>query len=439
MTNPTTSQKIETYLENNLDFYLDLLRQMVEINSFTANRAGVNALGDLTARIFANLGFSAETIQSSNPEFGRHLVLTKPGSAARKIGLVSHLDTVFPPDEEIQNNFSWRQEGDRIYGPGTVDIKGGTIIIYMLLAALQEFAPEIYHETTWIVLLNASEERGGFDFGQLCVERLGRDALAALIFEGGRLVGNRYSIVAARKGIALYGVTVNGKAAHAGNAHAQGINAIVQIADTIRQAAILTDYERNLTFNVGVVSGGTVINRVPHYAEASVEMRAFDVDIFEEGIAGMLALNGQSSVCSVEGDDPCQVKVELKGRVEPWAPNPATDRLLRIWQETAGSLDMVVEREERGGLSDGNLFWQQIPSLDGLGPSGGNAHCSERSEDKRKDQEYIELSSLVPKAVLNTMAIVRLVTQQGIDDSATFALQNQTPEVFESDIAGKFI
>jgi glutamate carboxypeptidase len=413
MTNTTTSQKIQTYLESNLAIYLDLLRQMVEINSFTANPDGVNALGELTARIFAKLGFSAETIQSTNPDFGRHLVLTKPGSSERKIGLVSHLDTVFPPDEEIQNNFTWRQEGNRIYGPGTVDIKGGTIVIYMLLAALQKFAPEIFQKTTWVVLLNASEERGGFDFGQLCVERLGQDALAALIFEGGRLVDNRYSIVAARKGIALYGVTVNGKAAHAGNGHSQGTNAIVQIADTIRQTAALTDYERNLTFNVGVVSGGTVSNRIPHYAEASVEMRAFDVDIFEEGIAGILALNGQSSVHSVDGDDPCQVKVELRGRVEPWAPNPATDRLLRIWQETAELLGMVVEREERGGLSDGNFFWQQVPSLDGLGPSGGNAHCSERSEDGRKDQEYIEIPSMVPKALLNAMAILRLVYQVG--------------------------
>ncbi len=411
MTHLPLSQQIQTYLENNLNSYLDLLRQQVEINSFTTNPAGINKLGQLTAGIFADLGFSPETIQSTNPDFGRHLILTKPGSSKRTIGMISHLDTVFPPEEEIQNNFFWREEGNRIYGPGTVDIKGGTTVIYMILDALKKFAPKTYNQLTWILLLDACEERGGFDFGKLCAERLAENGLGALIFEGGRKNNDKYSIVAARKGMAIYRVTVNGKASHAGSAHPQGANAIVQMADTIQHIAALTDYERNLTFNVGVVSGGTVSNRVPHYAKARVEMRAFDIDVFEEGIANMLALSKQVSIHSAEGDFPCQVNIELIRRVEPWTPNPATDRLLNIWQETAKMLGMVVEREERGGLSDGNLFWQQVPALDGLGPAGGNAHCSERSEDGSKDQEYINVPSMIPKAVLNTMAILKLIDE----------------------------
>jgi len=408
MSQPASHPQIARYLEANLPIYLDLLRQMVAINSFTANPEGVNRLGRLTAEAFADLGFTAEMVQAANPHYGHHLVLTRPGLSAQKIGLISHLDTVFPPEEEILNNFAWREEGDRIYGPGTVDIKGGTVMIYMILAALQQFFPEVFNQVTWLVLLDAAEEREARDFGQLCLERLGPEALAALVFEGGQKVRNNFSVVAARKGIALYEVITSGKAAHAGTSHPKGANAIVQLAEVIWRIDSLTDYERDLTFNVGVVSGGTVTNRVPHYAEAQVEMRAFAVDVFEEGIARMLALNGYSSVRSAKDGYPCQVRIELQSRVAPWSPNPATDHLLAIWQAAARSVGLAAVREERGGLSDGNLIWRHIPTLDGLGPSGANAHCSEQSPDGSKEQEYVEVSSFVPKALLNVMAILRL-------------------------------
>ncbi|HMQ56322.1 MAG TPA: hypothetical protein PKD98_29850, partial [Anaerolineae bacterium] len=82
---------------------------------------------------------------------------------------------------------------------------------------------------------------------------------------------------------------------------------------------------------------------------------------------------------------------------------------LAVWQEAAESLGLRVEPERRGGLSDGNHIWRQIPTLDGLGPAGGNAHCSERSADGSKDQEYVLVSSFVPKALLNIVAILRLI------------------------------
>lgn len=410
MTYEVTPQNLTSYLETHLPRYLDLLRRMVAVNSFTANPTGVNTLGELTAQAFATLGFEAETVQSVTPTYGMHLVLTRPGTSGRKLGLISHLDTVFPPEEEIRHNFSWREAGDRIYGPGTVDIKGGTVMIYMILEALQKFAPHLFEAVTWVILLNAAEERGSADFGQLCNDRLGPEALAALVFEGGRIFNQTYTAVTSRKGIALYEITVNGKAAHAGSAHTQGANAIVQLADTILRVAALTDYERDLTFNVGTISGGTVTNRVPHQAEARVEMRAFATEVFEGGIAQMLALGGQSTVSSSRDDYACEVKVELLSRVDPWSPNPATDSLLPFWQEAAAALGVKVIREERGGLSDGNHIWRQIPTLDGLGPAGGNAHCSEQSADGSKEQEYANRSSFVPKALLNTLAILNLIS-----------------------------
>lgn len=409
MTIPT-AQQLHQYFDDNLPDYFDLLRRMVEINSFTANPTGVNQLGELTTDIFADLGFTAERVASVKADFGDHFILTKPGSTERKVGLVSHLDTVFPPEEEARHNFTWQPAGERIYGPGTVDIKGGTVIIYMMLAALQQFAPTIYNETTWLVLLDASEERDGSDFGQLCRQRLGETAAACLVFEGGAFRESTFNLVTARKGMVNYRVMVEGKSAHAGNRHHQGANAIVQLAEIIQRIASWTDYNRQLTFNVGVVAGGTVTNRVPHHAEAQGEMRAFDMAIYEEGLAKLLALDGQTTVRSVEGDYACRVQVEIINTVAPWPRNPATDRLWQIWQATAQAIGYQAHPEARGGLSDGNHIWQQIPTLDGLGPAGDNMHCSERSDDGSKEPEYVQTNSFVPKAVLNTLALLKLLT-----------------------------
>ena len=408
MTQPNP-QAIQTYLQQNLPSYLALLKRMVEINSFTLNPAGVKALGQMTAETFAELGFTAETVPSSNPDFGEHLIMTRPGKSGRKIGLISHLDTVFPPEEEIANDFAWREAGDRIYGPGTVDIKGGTVAIYMMLAALREFSTEVFENITWVILLDACEERGGFEFGELCVAHLGTDALAALVFETGIIDNDDYLIVTARKGSARFKVSVKGKAAHAGNDHPYGANAIVQLAEVIQRIAAMTDYERELTFNVGVISGGSGTNRVPHEAEALVEMRTFDLAVYEGAIADLLALNGLSTVQSAAEGYKCEVKVELIQKTAPWSRNPATESLFTHWKQAAEQVGMSVRRQERGGLSDGNQFWQQIPTVDGIGPFGGNMHCSEQSEDGSKEQEYVLPGSLVPKTLINVMAILELV------------------------------
>ena len=406
-----TSSRTEftDYLTTHLPDYLKLLREWVGINSFTVNVDGVDTLGRVTAVSFQELGFQAEQIPAKDSAFGHHLVLTRPGESGRTIGLVSHLDTVFPRDEEIRNNFTWREAGERIYGPGTVDIKGGTLIIYMMMAALQAVAPEAYDNITWVILLDASEEVDGTDFSELCIERLGTDALACLIFEGGSLSNNQAKVVVARKGMAIYRIEVEGKAAHAGSAHERGANAIMQMADVIQRVCRLTDYERDLTFNVGTIAGGTVINRVPHFASASVEMRAFTPEVYDDGVNRMLALNGLSTVHSANGQYASQTKVSLIRKTKPWPRNEGTDRLFTLWQEAGAETGIQVNPEERGGLSDGNYFWDVIPSIDGLGAAGGNAHCSEQSEDGSKEQEYCLPAAFVPKTVMNVTAVLKLI------------------------------
>jgi glutamate carboxypeptidase len=403
---------VQNYFNHHLPGYLDILRQMVEINSFTANSAGVNRLSEYTASVFSNLGLQPEFIPSINPKFGKHLFLqpeSQDTDPLPTIAMISHLDTVFPPEEEQLNDFIWRVEGERAYGPGTVDIKGGTVMIYIVLDGLRLFAPEVFKRVRWLICLDASEETLSEDFGKLCLERLpDASTLACLVFEGGTPNPNAFPIVTARKGRAEFRITAEGRGAHAGNYHKQGANAIVQLARTIQEVATFTDYTNNITFNTGFVRGGSVVNRVPHFAEAMVEMRSFDPGIFEEGVVRMLSLDGGSQISSFDGF-PCRVRVELISSNPPWPRNTQTDRLFNLWSDSAASYDYRLIPEQRGGLSDGNLLWNSHPTLDGLGPTGNNAHCSERSSDGSKEQEYVLISSFVPKALVNYTAITRLV------------------------------
>ncbi len=409
MPNTHLIEQLRNYLQAHESGYLALLEKMVGINSFSANPEGVNALGEVTAAAFSRLGFDPEMIPAENPLYGKHLFLTRPGRSHRQIVLISHLDTVFPAEEEKQHHFHWRRSHKRIYGPGTVDIKGGTVMIYMMLDALRHNLPDLFAEVTWQVCLNACEEVNEDDFGRLCQQRLAENTLACLVFEAGYMRGHTFQVVVARKGMATYHIEVEGKAAHAGSAHDKGANAIVQMAEIINRIHGFTDYEKDLTFNVGTVMGGTVSNRVPHYAAASVEMRAFDTAVYDQGLQGMLTLNELGSVGSANGDFTCRTQIVITGQTQPWPVNPTTERLLEIWQEAGRELGYTVRREERGGLSDGNHLWAYAPTLDGLGPSGGNAHCSERSADGRKDQEYVFAPSFVPKALLNITAVLKLI------------------------------
>lgn len=392
---------------------LELLCQMVGINSWTLNPEGVNRLGRFTAEQFAPLGFTAEFVPPTDPKFGNHLVLTRRGKSSRSVALVSHLDTVFPSEEEARNDFKWCVEGDRIYGPGTQDIKGGTAMMWLVLHALRSQAPKVFEDITWKLFLNSAEEMFSPDFGELCRSRCDAQTLAALIFEAEGRLANESLMVVARKGRASWRVTVNGRGAHAGAKHQQGANAIVQLAQIVPRIAALTDYSRELTFSVGTVSGGTVLNRVPHEAVAEGEFRAFTPEVFNHGKAALLALAGPGDVRSPADGFRCEVKVEILSESRPWPRNEATDRIYQFWKQAGDELKIPVNLQERGGLSDGNLIWDAIPTLDGLGPWGDNDHCSERSVDGTKVPEYVEISGFVPKAKLNTLAILKLVAPPG--------------------------
>jgi glutamate carboxypeptidase len=318
---------------------------------------------------------------------------------------VTHLDTVFPPEEEEQNHFRWQHAPDenRIYGPGTVDIKGGTVLIWLMLRALQKFAPEVFDATDWLIAANASEEVMSGDFAMRTRERCAEGARAVLVFEGGPRDKDEWHIVTSRKGRAEYRITAEGRAAHAGSAHALGVNAVVGMCEVMQRAAALTDYAAHLTVNVASMSGGTVLNRVPHEAEAALEMRAYDPAVLQRAGDAVLALAGQTT-------NGTRITAQCLGMTPAWPSDAATQKLTAHWEEAARELGLKLKTVPRGGLSDANYLCHLGPTLDGLGPGGANAHCSERSADGSKTPEYVEPDSFVPKTALNVLALLRMLS-----------------------------
>jgi glutamate carboxypeptidase len=405
---PQTIQSLREAIESRLGRTLEMLHEMVSINSFTRNVEGVGAVAELTALHFSALGFEAEHLESAEQHFGDHLVLTRHGLGNLSIGLVSHLDTVYTAEEEALNHFHWQVEGDRIYGPGTIDIKGGTAMIWLVLDTLREAAPEAFEQVTWRVMLNSAEEELAQDFSALLRHRL-RGAAACLVFEASQRKEQGWGVVTRRKGMATFDIEVFGRSAHAGSAHDRGASALLQMARVIERVAAISDPERELSANVGVVSGGTVVNRIPHHAKAKLELRAYDPEVLEDAVARVFEIAREEDVVSADGAFRCRIVAHQSQRVSAWPDNEGSKGLFAIWREAGQAAGETVVAESRGGLSDGNKAWPVVPTIDGLGPSGDNMHASERDPEHGKEPEYVEPASYLPRALVNATAILRLI------------------------------
>lgn len=398
-------ESLTSCLEARLSTALHWLKRLVDLNSFTANPLGVDRVVEVTAEMFEELGFKAERVASEHAGYGHHLFLTRPGtSGGRPVVLVTHSDTVFPPEEEARNDFRWMEapaEG-RIYGPGTVDIKGGTVLIWMVLHALREIAPDEFERTNWLVAANASEEVIAADFAQRTKDRCPAGARAVLVFEGGPRQDGGWQIVTARKGRAEFRITARGRGAHAGSSHAEGVNAVVALAHITPSVAAITDYGRDLTVNVATIRGGTVLNRVPHEAELALEVRAFEPALLTHSEAIMRRLIAENA-------GPAVLSLDRLGFTSAWPADERTMGLFRHWEAAAHDLGLRTVPIRRGGLSDANYLADLGPTLDGLGPSGANAHCSEHSPAEGKVPEFVEPDSFVPKAAMNVLAVLHLL------------------------------
>ncbi|WP_432975352.1 M20 family metallopeptidase [Dactylosporangium sp. CA-233914] len=291
-----------------------------------------------------------------------------PGPA--RVVLLGHYDTVWPRGTLARWPFS--VDGDRATGPGIVDMKGGLVILFHALAALDDLDGVA-------VVVNADEEIGSPTSTAL-IQDTARGAAGALVLEG----SSRGRLKVARKGIAHYTVRVTGRASHAGNAPHLGVNAGVEISHQILRIAALGDPQRSTTVTPTDAVCGTTSNTVPGTARVSVDVRSFDAAELRRVDA---ALRGLEPVLP-------GAHVELEaGAARPAMPETAAAELFALAQRLSERLTgRAAEGEAVGGGSDGNLTADVgVRTLDGLGAIGGNAHA---------EGEWIQLSSLPDRAAL---------------------------------------
>lgn len=396
--------KTLTYLETLFPTALEHLKELVGINSFTANPPGIRANGEKLAEIFRELDFRAEFVASENPDYGDHLFLSGGAVERTPICLVSHLDTVYPPEEEIKQDFVWQDDAasGRIYGPGTVDIKGGTIVIWMLLKAIRELEPALFQTHRWLVALNASEEVRCEDFERLVKARAGNHAKAVLVFEGGVETPKHKLLVTARKGRRELSIHAVGRGAHAGSAIQEGRNAVVALSKFVASVADLARHFEELTINLATLHGGTVNNRVPHEATLGLEMRAFKEAVLDDAV---------QTLERIAHDIALATEVEFhfteSGRSPSWAGDEGTMALFLHWQNVGAAMGFEVQFSKRGGMSDANYLHQLGPTLDGLGPFGDDAHNSQRDPARGITPEWVMKPTLLTKTHWNFEALVQ--------------------------------
>ena len=421
MTSPALRAAFESRVAQLEGAALHALHQLVACSSEPHDVAGVNRCGKITARLFESLGFDPEFVADPDQQRGDHLLLTRRAAGRPRVLLVSHLDTVYSRREVERRHFVWREEGPRIYGPGVIDIKGGTVLMYLVLATMAAEAPDWLDAAEWVLAFNAEEETGSADFPPL-VRRAARPTpLACLVFEHGHVRGERHSsLTISRRGAARFRIEVQGRAAHSGSGHGRGASAVLEMARLIEALEAMSDPAQHLTVNVGRIEGGSAINTVPERAVALVDLRADEPPIYERAVERILALAGEGTVRARDDGFACSIRVSRLPGYPPWPANPGSRRLAAIWEEAARSRGHVLLAEHRLGASDGCHLWDLAPTLDGLGPLGDDIHCATDDPAHGQRQESLLRSSLIDRALIHLEALGALLTgaespRQGAD------------------------
>jgi glutamate carboxypeptidase len=386
MTAPGTETLVLDWLASQKEAMLDLVRTLVDIDSGSYDKAGVDAVG---ARLRAFL--AAHNVTSSalaNDRFGdavRAQVGGADWAANAPVLLLGHRDTVFPAGEAGRRPF--RIVDGHGLGPGCGDMKAGVVINAFVLAALARFAAA---PSPVVALFTADEEIGSPSSKALIMESA-RTARAVFNSEPGRPGGG---VVTGRKGGKFMRIEVFGKAAHAGNNLSDGISAIEELARKIVKLHALTDLPNGISCNVGTIAGGQTVNTVAPYATAELDLRFIDP---QEGARILAAIEAIVAEANVPGT---RARLEITGEFDPLVASDASRRLFEHYAACARSLGQTVEGVFAGGCADSGFAASVgAPTLCAVGPIGGRAHSPE---------EYLDVDSIVPRAQALALAIMRL-------------------------------
>jgi glutamate carboxypeptidase len=352
------------------------IKRWVESESPTRNTAAVNRMLDLIVADLDGEPVKVERLRGRDG-YADMLKLRAGENDAPGILVLSHIDTVHPIGT-LAGALPFRRDGDRLYGPGLYDMKGGAYLAFDAFRAVARAGSSRLP----VVYLFTPDEEVGSPISREVIEAEARRARYVLVTEPARDGGK---IVTSRKGVGRFEVRTTGVPAHSGGSHRKGRSAIKEMAHQILAIEAMTDYTRGVTTTVGMMSGGTAPNVIPQHGHITVDLRVRDAATgreFEERILGLK---------SVDPD----VKLKVTGGMNrpPFEKTAEIDALLRQAQALAREIGFVLaDTIMTGGGSDGNFTAALgVPTLDGLGIDGDGAHT---------EWEHGYISSIEPRTRL---------------------------------------
>jgi glutamate carboxypeptidase len=366
---------------------LALLESLVNSDSPSRDKAAVDATGEILKRFFDAHDIPYTTEPDATFGEAIHARVDQQGANdTRPILLMGHRDTVFPPGEATRRPF--RVADGRAYGPGVADMKAGLVINAFVMAAFRAAGG---HPGPLGALVTSDEEIGS-PFSRPIIERVARQSRVVLNGEPGRASGN---VVSGRKGGVFMRLAVTGRAAHSGGNYAEGRSAILELAHKIVALHALTDLNRGITVNVGLIGGGQTVNTVAPHAGGEIDLRYIRAEDRAFAMRHIHAIVGTATVPDTAAT------LEIAGEFLPMEMSADSQRLLDLYADISAEQGSTVGGEFTGGCADsGFAAAQGTPTLCGLGAVGGHAHTP---------QEYMEVPTLLARA----KALAALVTRLG--------------------------
>lgn len=366
---------------------VDLLRALVNADSGTYDKAGVDACGEVLLDFWRAHGLETKT--HPHDVFGDGIsghLPSRDGGSVRPILLLGHRDTVFPKGEPTRRPFT--VSGGRGYGPGVADMKSGLVIEAFALAA---FAA-VGGAAAPITMLTTSDEEIASPSSRELIQSYAREARAVFNAEPAREATTPAAdrnmrtqvITRGRKGGVFLRADVTGKAAHSGARYELGRSAILDLAQKVAALHALTDLAAGVTVNVGLIGGGQTVNTIAPDAWGEIDLRYVEP---VQRTALIEAIHAIVETPMVEGTS---ARLMIKGEFLPLNQTSAGQQLLEIYATAAKGFGVEVSAEFTGGCADSGLTAAVgCPTLCSIGPTGGGGHTPE---------EFVDIDSLLPTA-----------------------------------------
>lgn len=363
---------------------LAFLEKLVNIDSGADNPEGIRAVAHLIGQKLEAMGFSVD--YPEEPGVCTHMLAKKKGIKSKKIMIIGHMDTVFSKGTAKKRPYTLK--GDRAYGPGVLDMKSGITIALFALEAL--------NDTNWadkeITVFFCGDEETGHPKSDAptIFTREAQNKDAVFNMESGYDDG---AVVIGRKGAYFPEIIITGRSAHAGKDPEKGASAVLELAYKTVDIHKLTNYTAGITYNVGVIEGGSAANVVPGYAKAQVDIRFNNIDQAAKALEDFKNIAQRTYVPGTA------TKVE-------------NDKIRFLPMETTDEVKRLFELVRQQGLKLG------IPEIKPAFAGGGSDSCwtvnagaptvctmGGRGDMNHSEYEYIQIGSLTERSKLLALSI----------------------------------